>query len=122
MELDLGLEGGNVTLNIGQQEVALCYNGTGSTLAKGTVVYISGAQGQRPSITKSSASAESTSSKTFGVVAENIANGSEGFVTTFGVLKGLNTSAYAEGAMLQQDNLPQQPQRSQTTQSLLDIV
>jgi hypothetical protein len=98
--LDLGLKGGNVTLNLGQEEVALCYNGTGSTLTNGTVVYISGAQGQRPSIAKSSASGESTSSKTFGVVIENIANGQEGFVATFGVVRGLNTSAYAEGAAL----------------------
>lgn len=98
--LDLGLKGGNVTLNLGQEQVALCYNGTGSTLLEGTVVYINGAQGQRPSIAKASASSEATSSKTFGVVTENIANGAEGFVATFGVVRGLNTSAYAEGAAL----------------------
>lgn len=98
--LDLGLKGGNVTLNIGQEEVALCYNGTGSTLIEGTVVYVTGAQGQRPSIAKASASSEASSSKTFGVVTENIANGTEGFVATFGVVRGLDTSAYAEGAAL----------------------
>lgn len=98
--LDLGLKGGNVTLNIGQEEVALCYNGTGATLTKGTVVYINGAQGQRPSLAKASASSEATSSKTFGIVAESIANGAEGFVTTFGLIRGINTSAFAEGAAL----------------------
>lgn len=98
--LELGLKGGNIDLNIGQEEVALCYNGTGATLSKGTVVYVSGAQGQRPSITKSSASAEYTSSKTFGVVAETITNGQEGFVATFGLVRGINTSSFAEGAAL----------------------
>lgn len=98
--LDLGLKGGNVTLNLGQEEVALCYNGTGSTLANGTVVYISGSQGQRPSISKASASSESTSSKTLGVVTEDIANGAEGFVATFGIVRGLNTLAFAEGSSL----------------------
>jgi hypothetical protein len=98
--LDLGLKGGNVTLNIGQEEVALCYNGTGSTLTSGTVVYVSGAQGQRPSLAKASASSESTSSKTFGVVTENILNGAEGFVATFGIVRGLNTSAFSEGSAL----------------------
>lgn len=98
--IDVGLKGGNVVLKVGQEEVALCYNGTGSPLTKGTVVYVTGSQGQRPTIAKSSASAESTSSKTFGVVAENIANGAEGFVATFGLVRNINTLQYAEGAAL----------------------
>lgn len=98
--LSLGLKGGNVNLQLGQEEVALCYNGTGSTLTEGTVVYIVGAQGQRPSLAKASANSESTSSKTFGVVTENIANGAEGFVTTFGVVRGLNTAAFTEGSAI----------------------
>lgn len=98
--LEVGLKGGNIKLPVGQEEITLCYNGTGGTLTKGTVVYISGAQGQRPSISKASASSESTSSKTFGVVSENIANGAEGFVTTFGVVSNVNTSAFTEGSAL----------------------
>lgn len=98
--LEVGLKGGNVKLPVGQEEITLCYNGTGSTLNKGTVVYISGAQGQRPSISKASASSESTSSKTFGIVSENIANGAEGFVTTFGTVSDIDTSAFTEGSAL----------------------
>lgn len=96
--LDLGLKGGNVVLQLGQENVALCYNGTGSTLTNGTVVYITGAQGQRPTLAKASASSEAASSKTFGIVTEDIVNGAEGFVTTFGIIRGLNTSAFTEGA------------------------
>lgn len=98
--LEVGLKGGNVKLPVGQEEVSLCYNGTGSTLTKGTVVYISGAQGQRPSISKASASSETTSSKTFGVVSENITNGAEGFVTTFGAVSNVDTSSFTEGSAL----------------------
>jgi hypothetical protein len=98
--LSLGLKGGNLNLEIGQEAVALCYNGTGSTISKGSVVYISGAQGQRPSITLANADTETTSSKTFGIVAENITNGSEGFVATFGVVPNLNTSAFTAGQAL----------------------
>lgn len=98
--LSVNLKGGNVDLKVGQQEVALCYNGTGGTLTKGTVVYISGAQGQRPTLAKSNASSEPTSSKTFGVVAESITNGSEGLVTTFGILRGFNTTSLTEGAAI----------------------
>lgn len=98
--LVLGLKGGNIGLPIGQEEVALCYNATGSTLTKGTVVYVSGAQGQRPALLKSSASSESTSSKTFGVVSENIAFAAEGFVTTFGIVRNINTSSFTAGQAL----------------------
>lgn len=98
--VSLGLKGGNTNLQVGQENVALCYNGTGSTITKGSVVYISGAQGQRPSITLSDADTEATSSKTFGVVAENIADGAEGFVCTFGIVTGLNTSSFTAGQSL----------------------
>lgn len=98
--LSLGLKGGNVNLSVGQEQVALCYNGTGSTINKGSVVYISGAQGQRPSIALSDADTEVGSSKTFGVVAENIADGAEGLVCTFGIVSGIDTSAFTAGQSL----------------------
>lgn len=98
--VSLGLKGGNLNLEVGQENIALCYNGTGSQINKGSVVYISGAQGQRPSIALADADTEATSSKTFGIVAENIANGAEGFVATFGVVPGLNTSGFTAGQAL----------------------
>lgn len=98
--LSLGLLGGNVDLDVGQENVVLCYNGTGSDMSKGDVVYISGAQGQKPSISLSSASSEATSSKTLGIVAETILDGNDGFVTTFGMVKGIDTSTFTEGSAL----------------------
>ena len=98
--LKLGLKGGNVSLQLGQENVALCYNGTGSAITNGSVVYISGAQGQRPSISLADADTEATSSKTFGIATENIANGAEGFVATFGIVNEVNTSAFTEGQAL----------------------
>lgn len=98
--VSLGLTGGNVNLKVGQEEIALCYNGTGSIIPKGRVVYISGAQGQRPSISLSNALTEPTSSKTFGLTAEAISDGAEGFVATFGVIENVNTSEFTEGAAL----------------------
>ncbi len=90
----------NVNLSLGQEQVALVKNATGASIAKGKVVYINGAQGQRPTITLSDADTETTSSKTFGLTAEAIADGAEGFVTTFGVLRGVNTDGLTEGAAL----------------------
>ena len=90
----------NVTIGLGQEQVALVKNATGASIAKGKVVYINGAQGQRPTIALSDADAEATSSKTFGLTAEAIADGAEGFVATFGVLRGVNTLGLTQGAAL----------------------
>lgn len=89
-----------VSLQIGQEQLVLCYNGTGSTIPKGSAVYISGAQGQRPSISLADADAESTSSKTLGITSQAIANGVEGFVNTFGIISGVDTSAFTAGSAL----------------------
>lgn len=91
------LKGNNVDLPIGQENVVLVYNGTGSTITKGKVVAVSGAQGQRPSVVLADADTEALSAPTLGVTAEDIANGAEGFVTTFGVIRGIDTSAFTAG-------------------------
>ncbi len=84
-------------LGIGQESVALVKNATGSTIAKGKVVYINGAQGQRPTIALASSASEATSSKTFGFVAEELLDEAEGFVVTEGILRGLNTNGLTQG-------------------------
>lgn len=98
--VSLGLKGGAINLEIGQEEVALCYNGTGLTVARGEVVRVIGVQGQRPRIALASAVTESGSSKTFGVAAHDILDGEEGFVATFGIVPQINTSTFAEGDAL----------------------
>lgn len=75
-------------------------NSTGSTLTKGTVVYLSGATGNRPNAVRSQANAEPTSSKTIGIVEADIPNNSDGYVATNGTLHNLDTSAFAAGDAL----------------------
>jgi hypothetical protein len=72
-------------------------NQTGSTLPKGTVVYVSGGTGANILIAKAQANAESTSSQTFGFLEDDIANGSSGYVINQGTLTGIDTSAYNDG-------------------------
>lgn len=98
--LDLILKGSQVTLQLGQEQVIRINNNTGSGLTDGQVVYVTGSQGQRMTVALADNSAESTSSGTIGVVTEPIANGADGFVTTFGLVRNLNTSAFTEGAAL----------------------
>ena len=75
-------------------------NTTGATLTKGTVVYISGASGNKPTVSKAIATGDSTSAQTFGLVQANISNNSNGYVVCVGDIAGLDTSAFAEGVQL----------------------
>lgn len=91
---------GDTTLQIGQEERILVHNNTGSTLTDGQVVYVTGSTGELPSISLANAGAESTSAATIGVVTESIPHGSDGFITTSGIVHGLNTLAFNEGDLL----------------------
>ena len=75
-------------------------NTTGATLTKGTVVYITGATGQLPTISKAIATGDTTSAQTLGVMSANLANNSNGYVTIIGLVTEIDTSAYADGAQL----------------------
>jgi hypothetical protein len=75
-------------------------NVTGATLTKGTVVYINGASGNKPTVAKALATGDATSAQTFGLIQANIPNNSNGYLVAFGDLDGLNTSAFAEGVQL----------------------
>jgi hypothetical protein len=75
-------------------------NSTGATLTKGTAVYISGATGQLPTVSKALANADVTSAQTLGLITADISNNSNGYVTIIGLMSNLNTSAYTDGAQL----------------------
>jgi hypothetical protein len=75
-------------------------NTTGATLTKGTVIYISGATGNKPTVSKALATGDSTSAQTFGLCQTDIANNSNGNVVVIGDITGINTSAFTEGAQL----------------------
>lgn len=72
-------------------------NETGSAMTKGQAVYILGATGSNITIGLAKADAESTSSKTLGLLAQDLANGEHGYVITEGTLDGLNTSGRTAG-------------------------
>jgi hypothetical protein len=75
-------------------------NSTGATLTKGTAVYISGATGQLPTVTKAQANNDTNSAQTLGLITADISNNSNGYVTIIGLIQNLNTSAYTDGAQL----------------------
>ena len=77
--------------------VRLVRNQSGATLTKGTVVYISGATGNNPIVSKAIATGDTTSAQTFGLCQADIANNATGYVVVMGDLIGLDTSAFTEG-------------------------
>jgi hypothetical protein len=73
-------------------------NTTGTTIPKGSAVYVSGATGDNALISLASATSDPTSSKTLGITAESIANDAFGYVIEAGYLTDINTSTTTAGA------------------------
>ena len=97
--LDLELKGGNVTLQIGQEEVVRVVNGTGVNLLESQyrAVKVIGAQGQRLQVDFALADSDINSATTIGLVTENINNNQEGFITAVGAVRGINTTGSLQG-------------------------
>lgn len=72
-------------------------NETGTQLNKGTVVYVTGASSNKALVSKAKADSEATSSKTFGILAEDIPHNQNGSCVTSGLITKLNTNAYTNG-------------------------
>lgn len=89
----------DVALNIGREMWVRVRNNSGSTISNGKVVYLSGATGQLPTIALARADSASTS-RVIGVATHDIENNSNGYVTAMGEVKGLDTSAFADGDVL----------------------
>jgi hypothetical protein len=97
--------GTNIDLTVSQTSPASVIvervrNTTGATLTKGTAVYISGATGQLPTVSKALATVNATSAQTLGLITADLANNSNGYVTLTGLILNINTSAYTDGAQL----------------------
>jgi hypothetical protein len=102
--LDLGLKGDNVTLQIGQEEVIRVVNKTGANLSESQyrVVRVrnvseGGAQGQRLAVKLAQANSKINHTAILGIVTEDINNNQEGFITSFGYVRNINTTGSLQG-------------------------
>lgn len=99
--IDLGLKGGNVTLQVGQEQVARVVNKTATNItlleANYQAVRVTGAQGQRLKVDLAQATNDVLSAETIGLVTEIILNNQEGFITTSGLVRGINTTGSLQG-------------------------
>jgi hypothetical protein len=94
--VDLKLKGGNVTLQIGQENVLRVVNKTATNVnlleANYQAVRVTGAQGQRLKVDLAQATTDALSAETIGLVTETINNNQEGFITTGGLIRNVNTT------------------------------
>jgi hypothetical protein len=81
-------------------------NAESVTITKGQVVYIFGASGDRASVKLAKNTSDTFSSKTLGIVREDIAAGQRGWITTQGQVSGINLGAYTPGDILWLDSIP----------------
>ena len=96
--LGLGMIGGNVVQKIGEDQFFYCK--ATSTITKGQVVMFTGAVGASGVPTGAPATGITDGTYIMGVAAENIATNGFGLIQTFGTLRNVNTSGYADGDIL----------------------
>lgn len=104
--LEVGLALGSV-LQIGQEQLIRVFNKSGQTISNGQSVYLSGIQEDQPSVELASADYDigsgdqcPSSSLVLGLATQDIEDQTAGFVTTFGLVRGLDTSNFDEGDVL----------------------
>jgi hypothetical protein len=97
--LDIGLKGGAVTLQVGQEQVARVVNKTGADLleAQYRAVRVDDAQGQRLAVKLAQADTAANAKGTLGIVTETIQNNQEGFITLTGQVREINTTGSLQG-------------------------
>lgn len=97
--VDLQLNGSAVTLQVGQEVVYRVRNQTGSTITDGSCVSAAGTTGNAGRILVQLAIANGSvpHRNIMGLATEDILNGSDGFVTHFGKVRGINTTGASSG-------------------------
>jgi hypothetical protein len=99
--IDVGMNA-VTTLQLGQESYYYVKNHTASTIPDGTVVMANGTNGAsgRIHVEPAVANGSIPSKYILGLTTEDIAAGADGFVTTFGKIRKLNTSMFSEGDIL----------------------
>lgn len=94
--LNVGMKGGVVNLQVGQEQLVRGTNKTGVTITDGMATRISGASGNKPEFGLAEADVLA-SAGTIGLATEDIANNAQGYVTTHGLVRDLDTTGTPVG-------------------------
>lgn len=104
--LRLGLLGGGVGVDLGEQLVTYSINKDTVTINRGDVVYLSGAQGDRPAVQLASNTGDITSATTFGICMQTIDPNGLGYIMNKGAVGNLNLGTYTTGDILYLGSTP----------------
>lgn len=104
--LDMGTAFDGVTVQLGMENIVRVMNNTGSTILNGQVVYVNGALGNRPTVELADADLAPTALSVLGVATADFDDNTDGAITTEGIVRGLDTSAYTEGDTLYLSGTP----------------
>ena len=101
--LSLVMTGNNAIQQIGEETYYRIK--ASATITEGQVVMFTGSVGASGALTGAPASGltASTASYVMGIATENIANNGWGYVTHFGLVRGIDTTAFADGDILYYD-------------------
>lgn len=99
--VNVGMPGGNVNLQLGQEIIRRVYNDSGADMHNGDLVYISGSTGAKLKVTLARANLAATSSpRTLYMLTEDIDNNHYGYCTFWGDVHDVNTDGIAPGTVL----------------------
>lgn len=96
--LGFGMSGGNIIQHIGED--TYIYIKATAAITKGQVIMFTGSVGASGVLTGAPATGVTNGQYIVGVAAESIALNGFGYVQTFGELRNVNTSAFADGDIL----------------------
>jgi X-X-X-Leu-X-X-Gly heptad repeat protein len=96
--LAYGMSGGNIIQHIGED--TYIYIKATAAITKGQVIMFTGSVGASGVLTGAPATGVTNGQYIVGVAAENIALNGFGYIQTFGELRNVNTSAFADGDIL----------------------
>lgn len=97
--VSLGMHGGNVSQQIGLEDYYYIKNQSGTTLENGRVIRAAGTLGASARILGEYMIADGSIPQRFalGIATEDILNGDDGYVTHFGVVRGIDTTGSLYG-------------------------
>ncbi len=98
-KLNVDTDFNNVTLQIGEEQHITVYNNSGATLLNGKVVRYAGTASGYPAVELSQADTFDHA-KDIGVLTMDIPHGQTGILTMFGLVRGLDLSAFSDGDRL----------------------
>lgn len=86
----------DISLQVGQEEYLRVRNNTTGIITNGSVVRINGSQGNHPTISLASADSEQHA-QAVGLATHDIGSNNFGYITTYGLVNGLNTTGFSAG-------------------------